>query len=262
MNDMAILKQWKKDCLNVMIMDSRDSMGRMAAKAAADCLRALLAQKECVNVIFAAAPSQDETLYYLTLEEGIDWNRVNAFHMDEYIGLAKDAPQGFANFLRRHLFELAPFGEVHTLDSTNEPHSECARYTELLKKYPVDIVVMGIGENGHIAFNDPHEADFNDPATVKIVSLDEVCRQQQVNDKCFDTLDQVPTHALTLTCPTLANARYHFCIVPTALKAQAVHNTVCGPVTADCPATVLRLCKHANLYLDNDSASMLPKAFG
>jgi len=246
----------------VKILPTRDEMGVAAAEDLGALIEELQKKQDWVNMIFAAAPSQLDFLKCFVQDQRLDFSRIRAFHMDEYIGLAKDAPQGFANFLRRHLFELAPFGEVHTLDSTNEPHSECARYTELLKKYPVDIVVMGIGENGHIAFNDPHEADFNDPATVKIVSLDEVCRQQQVNDKCFDTLDQVPTHALTLTCPTLANARYHFCIVPTALKAQAVHNTVCGPVTADCPATVLRLCKHANLYLDNDSASMLPKAFG
>lgn len=246
----------------VKILPTRDEMGVAAAEDLGALIEELQKKQEWVNMIFAAAPSQLDFLKCFVQDQRVDFSHIRAFHMDEYIGLAKDAPQGFANFLRRHLFDLAPFGEVHTLDSTNEPHNECVRYSELLKKYPVDIVVMGIGENGHIAFNDPHEADFNDPAMVKIVSLDEVCRQQQVNDKCFDTLDQVPTHALTLTCPTLANAKYHFCIVPTALKAQAVHNTVCGPVTADCPATVLRLCTHANLYLDSDSASMLPRAFG
>ena len=243
-------------------LPTRDEMGIVAAQDLGALIQELQQKQEWVNMIFAAAPSQLDFLKCFVKDERVNFARIRAFHMDEYIGLAKDAPQGFANFLRRHLFDLAPFGEVHTLDSTNEPNAECVRYTELLKKYPVDIVVMGIGENGHIAFNDPHEADFNDPAMVKIVSLDEMCRQQQVNDKCFDQIDEVPTHALTLTCPTLANAKYHFCIVPTQLKAQAVYNTVCGPVTPDCPATVLRLCKHANLYLDNASASMLPKAFG
>lgn len=243
-------------------LPTRDDMGRVAAEDLGALVQELQKKQEWVNMIFAAAPSQLDFLKCFVEDKRVDFTHIRAFHMDEYIGLKQDAPQGFANFLKRHLFELAPFGEVYTLDSTNEPNNECTRYTELLKTYPVDIVVMGIGENGHIAFNDPHEADFNDPAMVKIVSLDEMCRQQQVNDKCFDAIEEVPTHALTLTCPTLANAKYHFCIVPTKLKAQAVYNTVCGPVTHDCPATVLRLCKHANLYLDNDSASMLPKAFG
>lgn len=241
---------------------TRDDMGKAAAEELGTLIAELLKTQDKVNMIFAAAPSQLDFLKCFVADSRVDFSRIRAFHMDEYIGLRQDAPQGFANFLKRHLFDLAPFGEVYTLDSTSDPVEECARYTALLQQYPADIVVMGIGENGHIAFNDPHEADFYDPCMVKIVSLDEVCRQQQVNDKCFDTLDEVPTHALTLTCPTLARAKYHFCIVPTALKADAVYNTVMGPIGAQCPATILRLCSHANLYLDAASAGKLPEIYG
>ena len=166
-------------------------------------------------MIFAAAPSQNDVLLALTEDKSIDWTRVNAFHMDEYVGLPKDAPQGFGNFLSAHIFSLAPFKSVNYIDCTAEnPEAECERYAELLKNNPTDIVVMGIGENGHIAFNDPWVADFNDEKWVKVVPLDEVCRNQQVNDGCFAHVDEVPTHALTLTVPTLVRAPWLFCIVP------------------------------------------------
>ena len=134
--------------------------------------------------------------------------------------------------------------------------AECARYSALIRE-GVDIVCLGIGENGHIAFNDPHEADFDDPLLVKRVSLDEKCRMQQVHDGCFARIEDVPTHALTLTIPALMNADYHFCIVPAATKAEAVYRTVCGDIGAHCPATALRLCPHASLYVDRDSGARL-----
>jgi len=255
---MAILKQWKKDCLNVMIMDSRDSMGRMAAKAAADCLRALLAQKECVNVIFAAAPSQDETLYYLTLEEGIDWNRVNAFHMDEYIGLPEGAPQAFSNYLTEHIFSKVPFASVNTLNpQAQDAQAECDRYTQLLRDYPTDLVCLGIGENGHIAFNDPWVADFNDDKLVKVVQLDPVCRQQQVNDGCFAKLKDVPENAITLTIPALTRAGHMFCTVPAKTKTWAVTQTVQAEINKQIPATIMRLHADATLFCDPDSGAEL-----
>ena len=209
-------------------------------------------------MIFAASPSQNEVLAALANDPQIPWNRVNAYHMDEYIGLSPDAPQGFGNFLREHMFGLAPFASVNYIDSAaTDPQAECDRYSTLLQENPVDIVVMGIGENGHIAFNDPPVADFNDPHLVKIVALDPVCRQQQVNDGCFEALEQVPTHALTLTVPTLMAAKYHFCIVPAPTKAKAVKATVRGPIREVCPATCLRNRSNAVLYLDPDSAALL-----
>ena len=185
---------------------------------------------------------------------------MNAFHMDEYIGLAPDAPQGFANFLRAAIFTKVPFRSVNCLDGTaasRDPAAECARYSQLLRRFPVDITCMGIGENGHIAFNDPPVADFDDPALVKPVALDEICRNQQVHDGCFATLDDVPTHALTLTVPALMHAAQVFCVVPAATKARAVRDTLLGDIRTACPASILRRHPAATLYLDADSASLL-----
>ena len=178
--------------------------------------------------------------------------------MDEYIGLSADAPQGFGNFLREHLFGLVPFKSVNYIDITaTDPEKEAERYGALIASNPTDIVVMGVGENGHIAFNDPPVADFNDKKIVKPVKLDEVCRNQQVNDGCFKTIDDVPTHALTLTVPTLTKAPYLFCIVPAKTKAKAIKEMLLGTVDEHCPASVLRNHENAVLYLDPDSASLI-----
>ena len=255
---MAILKQWMAEQLNVKIMDSRDNMGRVAAKAAADCLRTLLGEKEFVNVIFAAAPSQDETLYYLAQEEDIDWSRVNAFHMDEYIGLPAGAPQAFSNYLKEHIFSKVPFANVYTLNpQAQDAQAECDRYAQLLRDFPTDMVCLGIGENGHIAFNDPWVADFNDNKLVKVVPLDPVCRQQQVNDGCFATLDDVPQNAITLTIPALTRAGHLFCTVPAKTKTWAVTQTVRAEISEQVPATIMRRHADATLFCDPDSGAEL-----
>ena len=252
------MKSFYADALQVRIYDDRSQMGIAAAQDIKACILQLLEEKDTLNMIFAAAPSQNEVLAALANDAHIPWGRVNAFHMDEYIGLPFDAPQGFGNFLRNALFGLAPFGIVNYIDCTaTDAQAECRRYSELLTQHPVDIVVMGIGENGHIAFNDPPVADFHDPHLVKIVELDPICRQQQVNDGCFKKLEQVPTHALTLTVPALMAAKHHFCIVPAPTKAKAVASTVCGAVGEHCPATCLRNKKGSILYLDPDSAALL-----
>ena len=252
------MKTLQKDLLTVNIYESRTEMGQAAAKDIKAKILELLKTKETINMIFAAAPSQNEVLYALATDREIPWNRVNAFHMDEYIGLPADAPQGFGNFLREHIFGLADFKSVSYIDiSATDADAECARYSELLKKNPTDIVVMGIGENGHIAFNDPPVADFNDKKMVKPVVLDEICRNQQVNDGCFAKLDDVPKMAITLTVPTLFAGDYLFCIVPASTKAKAVKATICGEIGEACPATVLRRHKNAVLYLDGDSSSLL-----
>ena len=237
---------------------TRAAMGAAAAEEAAAVIRELLAKKDEINMIFAAAPSQNEFLEALVKAPGIDFTRINAYHMDEYVGLDDDAPQRFGNFLKDHIFGLAPFKSVNYIQGNAEDiDAECERYSQLLRDNPTDIVCMGIGENGHIAFNDPHVADLKDPALVKKVSLDEVCRMQQVHDGCFATLDDVPKFALTLTVPALAKADYHFCVVPAASKANAVKETVYGPIGEKCPATALRTCDHAVLYIDNDSGKLL-----
>ncbi len=252
------MKSYKQDRLTVQIHRTRDEMGKAAAAEIKTCILALLEQRESIHMIFAAAPSQNEVLAALAADGDIPWERINAFHMDEYIGLPADAPQGFGNFLKAHLFGLVPFKGVFYIDITAEDaHKECERYAALLKEYPADIVVMGIGENGHIAFNDPPVADFKDPKAVKPVQLDEICRNQQVHDGCFATIDDVPRMAITLTVPTLFAGKHLFCIVPAATKARAVRDTLCGEIGEACPATVLRLHENATLYLDGDSSALL-----
>ncbi len=249
--------EFKQDELTVKIYDTRDEMGKAAAADIAVCIKRVLAQKEEANMIFAAAPSQNDVLYHLCRDESIEWNRINAFHMDEYIGLSKTAPQGFGNFLSEKIFDKKPFKSVNKIDSENDAELECIRYTELLKKYPTDIVCMGIGENGHIAFNDPWVAEFQDKKTVKVVKLDDMCRMQQVHDGCFASLEEVPEYALTLTIPALVCAPFLFCVVPASTKAVAVKNTVTGEISEACPASILRRQKNAVLYLDGDSSAKL-----
>ncbi len=252
------MKNYKVDKLNVEIYENRTLMGGAAARDIQARITELLSQKQEINMIFAAAPSQNDVLKALVEDKEIEWNRVNAYHMDEYIGLDKDAPQGFGNFLKEHIFGLVPFKSVNYIDITaTDSEKEAERYGKLLDENPTDIVIMGIGENGHIAFNDPPVADFMDKKTVKPVKLDEVCRQQQVNDGCFESIDKVPTHAMTLTVPTLVRAPYLFCIVPASTKANAVYETLNGSIDEHCPASILRTHDNAKLYLDDQSSKLL-----
>jgi len=252
-----LTRTFKADKLSVNIYDTRKNMGAAAAADIAACIKELLGRKSEIYMIFAAAPSQNEMLEALIADKEIEWNRVHALHMDEYVNLPSDAPQGFGNFLRRAIFDRVPFASVNLIGTDADSEATCRRYDALLAANKVDIVCMGIGENGHIAFNDPHVADFNDPRRIKKVDLDQKCRQQQVNDGCFASLDQVPTHALTLTVPTLYNVENIFCVVPAATKAEAVKNTVSGPVAESCPASILRRHGKAILYTDADSAALL-----
>jgi glucosamine-6-phosphate deaminase len=256
---MSLTREFKAGKLNVKIYSNREEMGKAAARDAAAAINALLSEKSEINIIFAAAPSQNEFLAALAADKSVDFTKINAFHMDEYIGLSKDAPQGFGNFLRDRLFGLVPFKSVNYLNpSADNPEAECERYSKLLSDNPPDMVCMGIGENGHIAFNDPPVADFNDKKLVKVVELELVCRNQQVNDGCFASIDEVPTHALSLTVPTLMKPKYVLCMVPAATKAQAVYNTINSPeISEKCPATILRTHDNATLYLEPDSAKLL-----
>ena len=253
-----MLKKIIKDKLTVKIFENRALAGQDAARDGANAIRELLAKQEWVNIIFAAAPSQNDTLAALFQEPDIDWTRCRAFHMDEYVGFPKEKKESFGYYLYEHVFGKLPFGEVHYVGGDNpDPEAECERYGELLTKYPTDIVFLGIGENAHIAFNDPWVADFNDPKKVKLVPLDEMCRNQQVHDGCFATIDDVPTHAFTLTIPSLTAAKVMICTVPAATKAEAVYNTVKADITADVPATIMRLHNNATMYCDADSGAKL-----
>src|SRR5579862_3555212 len=250
----------KVEKLQAKVYVDRAALGRAAGEAVAGKLKELLAKKP-VSVIFAAAPSQNEFLQTLVAAKGIDWSRVTAFHMDEYVGLPGSAPQSFVRWLRDRIFDKVKPGKVHYLDGTaKDAEKECARYSELLKAAPPDLTCMGIGENGHLAFNDPPVADFQDPQAVKVVELDLASRKQQVNDGCFSALELVPRTAMTLTIPTLLSAAWIYCMVPGPRKAPAVKRTLEGEIATECPATILRRHERAVLFLDKDSASLADTA--
>ena len=247
----------KVEKLPVKIFETRGEMGVESAKDAAKIINEAIEKKGGANVVFAAAPSQNDLLENL-LKEDVDWSKVKAFHQDEYIGIDDKEPAGFGNFLNRAIFDKVNFKERHyLLCEEKDAEAKCEEYTKLLKENPIDLIFLGIGENGHLAFNDPAVADFEDPKTVKIVELDDVCRQQQVNDGCFKTLNDVPKQAMTLTMSFLMSVPHAICVVPTIRKADAVYNALFGPVTTACPASILRTHEDAVLYLDKDSASKI-----
>lgn len=251
-----LIKTIKTEKLTTYVYNTRDEMGAAAAEYAVESINRVIDEKGFANVIFAAAPSQNETLAHL-LSSGVDFTKINAFHMDEYLGLSIKDGQSFATYLYTHVFSHAPFASVSYLPATLDSEAACAAYSELLLKNPPDVVLMGIGENGHIAFNDPPVADFNDPVLVKAVALDEICRMQQVHDGCFPDIESVPKYALTLTVPALMSARYLVCTVPAPTKANAVYAMLEGEYGEICPATALRKHDGAKMFLDSDSGALV-----
>lgn len=248
------------DQLSVNIYPTRAEMGRAAASAVAAHLRGMLESEAEAAVIFASAPSQIECLTALRTEPGIDWARVTAFHMDEYVGMAESHPASFRRFIREHLLDLVPVKGFHGLrGEASDALAECRRYAALLAERKPGLVILGIGENGHLAFNDPPVADFHDPLIVKEVELDEVCRNQQVHDGAFQSLDDVPRTALTLTMSALMGVPRAVVVVPGPTKRQAVRATLEGPIATACPASVLRQHPNAALFLDADSSAFLKK---
>lgn len=246
------------DKLTVYICDTREAMGRAAYEFYRDRVCSLLHEQPLVRAIYAAAHSQDEFLQALVADTAIDFARIDAFHMDEYFGLGEAAPQRFGHFLTERLFARKPFARVNLIRSeAPDIEAEACRYEALLRQCPIDITSLGIGENGHIAFNDPHEARFDDPRWVRRTTLDDICRQQQVNDGEFDALEKVPTSAYTLTIPALLSSRILVGIVPNGRKAIAVRRTLCEPISEACPASILRTHADAVLFLDRDAAALL-----
>jgi glucosamine-6-phosphate deaminase len=248
----------EKSAVTPWVGESRLALGERAAEDIAAELRLRLKQQQGVRIIFAAAPSQAEMLAALVAAPGIDWSRVTAFHMDEYLGLPPNAPERFGLWLHRHIFDRLPFAAVNLITPGSDADQAAADYAARLRQAPIDIVCCGIGANGHLAFNDP-PVDFNDPQDVKVVLLDQVCRQQQVDDDCFSSIDDVPKQAITLTIPRLLAADRLFCCVPGLLKKDAVRRTLEGPLDPACPASALRLHPDWKLYLDTESASALSR---
>lgn len=232
-------------------------MGSAAAQAAALSLQEAIRHRGAARLILASAPSQIELLCYLR-ESAVDWSRVTLFHLDEYVGLTAEHPIAFRHFLQAEVLAHIKPRAFHGMrgEATDLP-TEIARYSDLLKEAPIDVVCLGIGENGHLAFNDPPVAQFDDPVLVKVVEPDAVCRQQQVNDGSIPHLGAMPKQGLTLTLPAIMSGASLHCVVPGPLKAKAVEATLRGPIAPSCPASILRRHPSAFLYLDEDSAALL-----
>lgn len=239
--------------ININVFASRIEMGRAAGAEVENTISELLRTQPEIRMIFAAAPSQNELLDYLTGSDIIEWGRVTAFNMDEYIGLEKDAPESFAHYLNEQLFSKVNCKNVYLIDTSRPIQAEIERYSALITQAPIDIVCLGIGENGHIAFNDPPVARFKDSEILKRVKLDDACRMQQVNEGCFKTLNLVPETALTLTIPVIMKAKHLFCVVPGSSKRKAVFYTLNYPVSESCPASILQEHPDCSFYFDEEA---------
>jgi glucosamine-6-phosphate deaminase len=241
--------------MEVCLAETRAELGELAARDIGTALRRGLRQRTQLRIIMAAAPSQSEMLAALVREPGIDWTRITAFHMDEYIDLPSEAPQRFGKWLEREFFSHVPLARAHLIQPEADPDQTCRAYALLLNEGPIDVVLLGVGSNGHLAFNDP-PADLNDPLAVRVVELDQMCREQQVLDGCFATIDDVPRRAITLTVPTLLAGCELFCCVPGLHKRDAVKAMLEDPISGDCPATALRTHPQCTVYLDRESSSL------
>lgn len=253
-------KTFQVEALQVRIFRDEADMARNVAAEAQTHLQRVLDKKEEAAVILATGNSQIKFLEALIQLGGVDWSRVILFHMDEYLGISENHSASFRRYMRERVEARVKPRRFHYLNGDAlQPLNECERYTRLLAAQPIDLCCLGIGENGHIAFNDPPVADFRDPHAVKLVKLDEACRLQQVGEKHFPSMDAVPQYAFTLTIPTLCSALRMLCVAPEQRKARAVKDALEGPISTGCPASILRQQSHATLFLDSGSASLLPK---
>lgn len=232
-------------------------MAKAAAAEAAAILRRAVEARGTAHAMFATGNSQLAFVAALVADPSVPWKDVVAFHMDEYVGVGPDHPAGFRHWIHQRIEQPARPRQTHYIDGLAPSGGECVRYARLLDQHPLDLCCLGIGENGHLAFNDPPVADFDDPVDLKVVELDDACRCQQVNEGHFPSADDVPARAITVTIPALLRAGRVLAIVPEARKAVPVRNALAGPVTTACPASVLQETGHASIYLDADAASLL-----
>jgi glucosamine-6-phosphate deaminase len=272
MLDLRVLSKWKKwmrvetmevtsfetGTIKLHIHANEKAAGEAAARSAAQAFRQLDHPGRSIGVIFATGASQLETLRALTATPDLPWERVQGFHLDEYLGMDENHPASFRRYLRENLTRRVPIGEFFEIDgSSPDPDRVQREYVAKLRAAAPQVCLLGIGENGHLAFNDPSEADFDDPEAMKIVTLDEACRQQQLAEGWFESFEQVPSQALTLTIPTLFQVPKLIVSVPGRRKAQSVRRTLEEPISTACPATILRTHPDVTLYLDQESASEL-----
>jgi glucosamine-6-phosphate deaminase len=259
MSTSGMIRSLQVDSLKVESYDSTETMGKAAAESASASLHALAAKSDTVAVIFATGASQMATLDALTSIPGLPWEKVVGFHMDEYLGIPDDHPASFRRYLRERLTSKVRMRQFYGIDGTSGyPEETCRKYADLLRQHNPHLCLLGIGENGHLAFNDPAEADFEDPLDIKIVSLDTKCRQQQVNEGWFPSLADVPKQAITLTIPTLLRVPRLIASVPGERKAHIVHRTLTEEISTRCPATIMRKHPDTTVYLDPASSTELP----
>ena len=253
------VKHFRAGLLECEIHPSREAAGAAAAAAAAENLRRLhLASTATFSVIFATGASQLPTLAALTSTPGLPWRSLCGFHLDEYVGLSPDHPASFRRYLREHLTQRVPLAEFHEIDGmASDADRMCREYIASLRSHNPELCLLGIGENGHIAFNDPGEADFDDPQGMKSVELDPMCRQQQLAEGWFATLEEVPRRAFALTIPTVMKVPKLIVSVPGPRKARVVRRVLEEPISTACPATILRTHPNATIYLDRESAAEL-----
>ena len=252
------IKSFVVDSLRVRVYATQDQLVQDAAREVESYLQQVFMAQGSAAAILATGNSQIRFLQQLVNLGGVDWSRITLFHMDEYLGLSADHPASFRHYMRERVVGLVQPKVFHYLEGDAWlPIKECERYAQLLRAQPIDLCCLGIGENGHLAFNDPAVADFNDARSVKIVRLDDACKHQQVGEGYFPSLETVPSYALTLTIPALCAAKKMICIVPEKRKAEAVQAALQGPITVTCPGSILRKQAHCLLFLDSESASLL-----
>jgi glucosamine-6-phosphate deaminase len=251
-------KSFVVDSLRVRVCATQDELVQDAARETQSYLQQTLLAHGRAAAVLATGNSQIKFLSQLAKLGGVDWSKITLFHMDEYLGISTDHPASFRRYLRERVEQTVRPRVFHYLEGDALlPIRECERYSQLLRAQPIDLCCLGIGENGHLAFNDPPVADFNDNRFVKIVKLDDACKRQQAGEGHFPDLESVPSYALTLTIPALISARKMVCIVPEKRKAVAVKAALQGPIGVACPASVLRKQAHCTLFLDAESASLL-----
>jgi glucosamine-6-phosphate deaminase len=246
--------------MNIKIMPDKSQMGKAAAAAGAEHIRLAIKERGAANIIVATGASQFEMLGQLVAVPDINWNRVTGFHLDEYVGLPITHPASFRGYLwQRFVSKLPlPLRAFHFLDAETDPKAECGRVGEILRHHPIDVAFVGIGENGHLAFNDP-PADFNTEEPYLVVQLDDACRRQQLGEGWFHTFDDVPQQAISMSVRQITKSRAIICTVPDTRKAEAVRNTIEGDVTPQVPASILRRHEQCTLFLDEAAASLLQK---
>jgi glucosamine-6-phosphate deaminase len=245
------------DALAVRVHPDPGALARAAAAEAAGILRAAVRDRGVAHAMFATGNSQLAFVDALVALPDVPWAAVVVFHMDEYVGVGPDHPAGFCRWIRTRIVEQVDPRAAHYLDGLADPADECPRYGALLGAHPLDLCCLGIGENGHLAFNDPPVADFDDPLDVKVVTLDGACRRQQVGEGHFPSMAKVPAQAMTVTVPALLRAGHVLAVVPEARKVAPVAAALLGPVTTACPASALRTHPSATLHLDPDAADGL-----